>query len=129
MVKNPYAENASQTLTGSQIEASVLEQAALKLRKVQKNWDTEGFDRFQQLDTAIQFNQKIWTVFQADVGKDTNKLPKEIRENLLSLSIFIRKNSLDIIADPKPEKLNTLIKINESLAGGLTAAKGAQQEA
>lgn len=123
MVKNPYSDNASQTLTGTQIEAAVLDQAAMKMRKIQVNWDKEGFDKFGQLDHAIQFNQKIWTVFQAEIGKDATGLSKEIRENILSLSVFIRKTSLEIMADPKPEKLNTLIKINEALAGGLNSIK------
>ncbi len=48
-----------------------------------------------------------------------NPLPKELREDILSLSTFIDKRIIDIMAFPSPEKLTTIININMSLAFGL----------
>ena len=119
MLKNPYIENHSQTLKGADIEAEILEQAAMKMRKVHKNWEKE--EQFQMMDAALQFNQKIWNLFQADIGKNTNNLPDEIRQNILSLSVYVRKTTLQLLSEPSASKLNSLIQINESLANGLKA--------
>lgn len=119
MLKNPYIENRSQTLQGADIEAEILEQAAMKMRKVHKNWEQR--DQFQAMDVALQFNQKIWNLFQADIGKNTNNLPDEIRQNILSLSVYVRKTTLQLLSEPSPSKLSSLIQINESLATGLKA--------
>jgi hypothetical protein len=39
----------------------------------------------------------------------------------------VRKASLDIMAYPKKEKLNSIIQINENLASGLRAQKMSQK--
>ena len=117
MTKNLYQDTASNTMTGPNIEANILDQAGMKMRIVQKNW--KGAESFRDLNEALQFNQKIWHLFQIDVYKNTNDLPKDIRQNLLSISIFIKKLTLQIMAGSDVDKLTTLIQINESLASGL----------
>ena len=117
MNKNLYQDTASNTMTGANIEANILDQAGMKMRIVQKNW--KGAESFRDLDDALQFNQKIWHLFQVDVHKNTNNLPKDIRQNLLSISIFVKKMTLQIMANSDVDKLTTLIQINESLASGL----------
>ena len=117
MTKNLYQDTASNTMTGPNIEANILDQAGMKMRIVQKNW--KGAESFRDLDEALQFNQKIWHLFQIDVYRNTNNLPRDIRQNLLSISIFIKKITLQIMASSDVDKLTTLIQINESLASGL----------
>ena len=117
MTKNIYQDTASNTMTGANIEANILDQAGMKMRIVQKNW--KGAESFRDLNDALQFNKKIWHLFQIDVSKNTNDLPKDIRQNILSISIFIKKISLKIMANSDVDKLTTLIQINESLACGL----------
>ena len=117
MNKNLYQDTASNTMTGANIEANILDQAGMKMRIVQKNW--KGAESFRDLDDALQFNQKIWHLFQVDVHKNTNNLPKDIRQNLLSISIFVKKMTFQIMANSDVDKLTTLIQINESLASGL----------
>lgn len=120
MPKNPYKayeKTRRETVSGREIEATVLEKAAVNLRKVQKNWKEGIFSR--ELDEALKFNQKIWDIFQSDWQNPNSALPLEIRQNLLSLSVFIRKTSLEIMADPEPSKLRAIIQINENLAKGL----------
>lgn len=123
MPKNPYSmyERVRRTTSsGRELEAAVLEKAALRLRKCQQNWKPQGFDR--ELDEALRFNKKIWEIFQSDWQHAGERLPRELRENLLSLSVFVQRTTLTIMAGPEAAKLDSLIQINENLASGLRQA-------
>lgn len=115
------------TMSGREIEASVLNQAALRLKECQENWDAD--DRDQKLDAALHFNQQIWSILQAELVKADHPLPKPIRLNLLSLSAFVDKRILETMAFPSPEKLNIVIDINRNIAAGLIQAAAAAQSA
>jgi len=119
---NPYEKTQKETLPGRDVEVNVLEKAAVMLKRCQENWTDDSFNR--ALDDALRYNQKIWDVFQNDWRNPECQLEKQIRENLLSLGVYVRKTSLDIIAYPKKEKLTSLININENLASGLKAQQG-----
>jgi flagellar protein FlaF len=114
---NAYEKVRKQTVSGREIEASVLEKGAIRLRRCQENWKGAKFDR--DLDEALRFNQRVWDIFNSDWQSPQNSLPKEIRQDLLSLSVFVRKKTLDIMAYPEARKLDVLIQINENLAKGL----------
>jgi len=104
-------------MSGREIEAEVLTQAALKLRKCQTEWDNPG--RNKRLDDALKYNQLIWSVFQGELIMEENPLPKKIKQDLLTLSAFIDKRIFDVMAYPSPEKLNVIIDINSNIAAGL----------
>ena len=114
---NAYKSVEKTTVSGRETEARVLTEAALKLRACQKKWGAE--DRNELLDEALTYNQRIWTIFQAELGKEDNPLPNNIKLDLLRLSSFIDKRIFEIMAYPEPEKLNIIIKINENIAAGL----------
>ena len=114
---NAYKSVEKTTVSGRETEARVLTEAASKLRSCQKNWD--GENRKELLDAALNYNQRIWTIFQAELGKQDNPLPDNIKLDLLRLSSFIDKRIFEIMAYPSPEKLNIIIKINENIAAGL----------
>lgn len=118
---NPYEKTQKETVPGRDVEVNVLEKAAVMLKRCQENWTDDSFNR--ALDDALRYNQKIWDVFQNDWRNPECPLGKEIRENLLSLGVYVRKTTLDIIAYPKKEKLTSLININENLASGLKAQR------
>jgi len=105
------------TMSGREIEASVLTKAALMLQHCQNNWDAE--DRDLKLEEALKFNQMIWSIFQGELSKPDNPLPKKLREDILSLSLFIDKRVFDVMSFPAPEKLTVIININLNLAAGL----------
>ena len=111
-------------MPGPEIEASVLNRAALKLRECQDNWNSD--DRNERLEAALHFNQRIWTIFQGELVKADNALPKQIRQNLLALSAYVDKRIFEIMAFPSPEKLNIVIDINRNIAAGLIQAASNQ---
>jgi len=112
-----YRTALKTTMSGREIEASVLTKAALMLQHCLENWDSEN--RSARLEEALKFNQLIWSIFQSELSKAENPLPKKTREDILSLAAFIDKRIFDIMAYPSPEKLTIIININLNIAAGL----------
>ncbi len=120
MYANPaevYRSTDQATMSGREIEAAVLTKAALKLKECQNNWEADNRD--QKLEEALKFNQRIWSIFQAELAKEDNPLPAQLRRGLLSLSAFIDRRILETMAYPSPEKLTIVIDININIAAGL----------
>lgn len=99
-------------------EADLLLEAATRLQRVQGNWDSRGKS---DLEEALRYNRMLWTIFISTVTREENPLPRGIRQNVANLGIFVMKHTVSILAEPKPEKISTLIDINRNLAAGLSA--------
>lgn len=117
-----YQEVEKSSLSGRELEASVLTKAAQMLLQVQQNWSAP--DRDQQLEEALLFNQRLWSLFQAEVSNPDNPLPEEIKTNILVLSGLVDKRIFDVIAYPDPAKLDLIININRNIAAGLRGDAG-----
>lgn len=120
MYRNPvktYENINKSTASGREIEAAVLSKAAQKLKECQSSWDSPN--RVDRLDQAIRYNQRVWSILQAELDKQDNPLPRQIKINLLRLSTYIDQRCLDIMAYPEPQKLNVIININNNIAAGL----------
>jgi flagellar biosynthesis activator protein FlaF len=116
---NSYTNMQKETLSGRDLEASVLTRAGLMLRQVQENW--AALDRSDKLLEAIKFNQKVWSFFQAELSDPENPLPKNLREDILNLSIFVDKRLFEVMANPDKDKLNIVVDIDFNIAAGLRA--------
>jgi flagellar protein FlaF len=105
------------TMSGREIESSVLMKAALKLRECRENWDAANRD--DMLEEALKFNQRIWSIFQGELIREDHPLPKKLRLDIIRLGAFIDKRIFEIMAYPSPEKLTIVIEINNNLAASL----------
>jgi flagellar protein FlaF len=105
------------TLSGRALEASTLSRAAALLATCQERWADGDCD--EDLRYALEFNQKVWSVFQSELARPDNPLPSALRRDLLQLSVFVDKRIFDIMAMPSPEKLTAIIDINRNVAAGL----------
>lgn len=112
-----YESVDKSTMSGREIEAAVLTKAARKLKDCQDNW--QAADRDTKLDIALKFNQRIWSIFQSELAREDNPLPKKLKVDILSLSAFIDRRIFEIMAQPAPEKLKIIIDINNNIAAGL----------
>ena len=112
-----YQSVEKATLPAREMEANVLTRAALKLKNCQKDWDSQ--EREIKLDEALKFNQRVWSIFQAEVGNPANPLPTKLKLDFLRLSAFVDKRIFEVMAQPAVEKLSILIAINENIAAGL----------
>lgn len=96
-------------------EAQALLEAARRLDAAAGNTDRDAYR------AALRLNWRLWTIFQADVSSDGSPLPDEIRQNILSLSVFIDRHTVKALAEPDAGKLRVLIDINRNIAAGLMA--------
>lgn len=107
---------------GRQIEISILEMAASRLRGELPDGGEVKWSR--QLDAALKFNQKVWDVFSADWMSEESQLPRELRQNLLSIAVFVKKKTFTAMARPNREAIELLIQLNENILDGLKAGGG-----
>ncbi|MFM8700355.1 MAG: flagellar biosynthesis regulator FlaF [Hyphomicrobiales bacterium] len=110
-----YAKTARTGISQRQLEAQLLIKAANRLKAVQDNWDKDRSD----LDEAVIYNRKLWTVLVTSATETDNPLDRELKVNIANIAIFIFNRSLDIITDTRPEQLDVLININRTIAQGL----------
>lgn len=94
-------------------EAQALLEAARRLDAAAGNEDRDVYR------TALRLNWRLWTIIQADVSGEGSPLPVDIRQNILSLSVFIDKHTVSALAEPNNRKLRVLIDINRNIAAGL----------
>lgn len=98
-----------------ELEANLLLRAASQLQKVRDNWEPRSKD----ILPALHFNRQLWSIFATSVTGGDSELPREIRENLANLSLFIFKQTLEVQTSSDPQKLDSLININRQIAAGL----------
>jgi len=114
---NSYTNMQKETLSGRELEASVLTRAGLMLKQVQENWSAQ--DRDEKLLEAIKFNQKVWSFFQAELSDPENPLPTALKQDILNLSLFVDKRLFEVMAVPDKDKLNIVVDIDFNIAAGL----------
>lgn len=112
-----YNEMQKESLSGRELEASVLTRAGLMLKSVQDNWNAP--DRNDKLLEAIKFNQKVWSLFQAELSDPENPLPPNLKQDIINLSLFIDKRLFEVLAFPEADKLTIVADINFNIAAGL----------
>ena len=112
---NAYSKVAQATQSPRELEAHILLKAATRFQAIKDDWD----NRRGELDEALTYNRKIWTVLVSSVTRPDNPLPKPIRQNVANLGLFIFNHTLSLMSNPAPERLGILININRELAAGL----------
>lgn len=118
-----YTKIQKETLSGRDVEIKVLRKAATQFRQAISATDPQSKNKL--LDAAVRYNLRIWEIFQSDWARPDCPLSPELRQDLLRLSGYAHKTSLEVLAYDTAEKINTLITINECLAEGLTAGSRA----
>ena len=109
-----YAQQQKRNLTPREVEAMAFTKAALLLEGAKKH--TGNIEEFSK---ALRFNHLLWTIIQADLTEPDNNLPAEIKANVMSLSIFVDKQTTKALRMSTPADLDVLININRNLAAGL----------
>ena len=113
-----YQQTAQKTASPRDLEANLLAKSAIQLQRIRDNWDAESSD----LDKALTYNRKLWSIFLQTVTREENPLPQPIKQNIANLGVFVMKHTIAVLARPAPEKLDALILINREIAAGLRAS-------
>jgi len=111
-----YKKIANQTCSPRELEADLLLLAASQMQAVVDKWDDHERDDF---DKALIYNRKLWVMLFSAVTNVDNPLPKEIRQNVASLGLFVFNETIDLTGRPDRKKLEALIDINRQIAAGL----------
>jgi flagellar biosynthesis activator protein FlaF len=113
-----YKSVARQTSNPRELEASLLLQAAARLQSVHDDWDHDAPVR-AKLNDALLYNRKLWSVFLAEMTDANNPMPRDLRQNVANIGIFVMSHTVSMMQDPRPEQLGSLININREIAAGL----------
>jgi flagellar protein FlaF len=92
-------------------------QAAVRLQVIRDDWN----GRRAELFDALTQNQKLWTILVTSATDAESPLPREIKNNIANLAIFVFNRTIAVMTEPAPEKLGALVTINREIAAGLRA--------
>jgi flagellar biosynthesis activator protein FlaF len=118
-----YQQVGKQTVSPRLLEANLLSRAAAQLQLIRDDWENSA----DGLHAALTFNRKLWNVFLSSVTDAESRLPKQLRENVANLGLFVMKHTLATQTRPEARKLDVLININRELAAGLRASAEAME--
>ena len=110
-----YGAVAKQIVNPRELEADLLLKAASRLQIIHDSWEKERTD----LDQALLYNRKLWSIFLTSVTSPEHPLPVAIRQNVANLGLFVMNRTLAMMTNPRREHLGSLISINRELAAGL----------
>jgi flagellar biosynthesis activator protein FlaF len=110
-----YQQVSRQTVPQRDLEANLLSTAAAHFQRIRNDWDTLS----SELEEALRFNRKLWTVFITSVTDQESQLPQPLRQDIANLGIFVLSQTAEVSVAPSPEKLDVLVNINRELAAGL----------
>jgi len=104
--------------SGTEIEAQAFIKAASLLEEARGDMKNRS-----SLQDAISFTRKLWTILQADVSSSQSSLKDALKADLLSLSLYVDKKTVEVCVKPSRSGLDVLIDINRNVARGLLAVK------
>ena len=116
-------------LLPGQVEATVFAKAAALLDEAAGPSEARVRD-FAAYRAALHFNRLVRTLLQSDLARPDNGLPAALTAKLLSLSLYVDKQTVVALARPSAARLAPLIEIDRCLAQGLLglAERGAAAE-
>ena len=120
--REAYSSGGKTTTSSRQLEAQALSRAAQRL---EDGRDGVGANGVTLLQAALRHNQKLWTFFQAEIVRPDHGMDLALRKSLLELSLFVDKQTWELLAAPERSKVQSLIDINRQLAAGLSVVNTA----
>lgn len=113
---NPYAaygRTQGSALSLRQADSLAFSRAATLLEDAARQGDRPA------IQAALLRNQRLWTQVQRLLAPDSHPLPVALRANLLSLSLFVDRQTVKAMISTDPADLRPLVDINREVAAGL----------
>lgn len=98
-----------------EMDAAAFAQAADMLDQARQNMDDT-----EMVGRALEHNRLLWSIIRAGAAEKNNALPDEIKPNLMSLSIFVDRQTAKGLTKASEELFDSLININLNISEGLT---------
>ena len=83
-----------------------------------------GVDRLKEKVAALYRNRRVWSSFASDCASESNQLPQELRAGIISLSMFVDRETSEVIRGDGD--IDTLIDINKMIMQGLAPKSDAE---
>ena len=115
---NAYAKVAKEIASPRRLEAMLLLEAAAKLQRAHDEWRAKPPS---ELDEALLYNRRLWTILLDAVIREDNMLPLEVRRNITTLGAYVMGETFSMMTKPDLNHLKAMIKVNRGIATGLRA--------
>lgn len=115
-----YDKTAKAVEAGYITDAVVLEKSALMMEELKRNIYSPMWA------DILERNNLIWTTIQVEMVDSAKHLPDQIKANIVSLSIFVDKRTIECLhkSERSGKDLDVLININRQIALGLRGDSG-----
>lgn len=77
------------------------------------------------LAQALDQNLQLWVAIRTLATRDTNALPREVRDNLIQLSHFVAQKTFEMREGFPPDSVEALARINLQICEGLLEGRKA----
>lgn len=104
-----YAKSDKTGVGGRTLEGRAFAKAAQMLNDAAVGSQTD-------LRLALEYNLRLWTLVQASVTHPENALPADIRAKLLSLTMFVDRQTQRICETRNAAFVGSMVDINRSMA-------------
>lgn len=123
-----YKRTIKQTATPRDVEYRLLAQVTSALMKAKELQEGSGRDprRMAQVMDALNWNNQVWDAFVEDVGTEGNMLPRELRAAIVSLGIWVTRETGMIAAGEGD--IDALIAVNKAIMRGLNPGMAARED-
>lgn len=114
MYQQRYAEVANDSASNARArerDALQIAVAKLALAKAHGPGTPQSFE-------ATAYLRRLWSVFLMDLSHEDNALPDKLRASLISIGMWVRRES-DLIDAGDSKNFDGLIEINQLIADGL----------
>lgn len=75
---------------------------------------------------ALNWNNQVWDTFVEDVGTEGNMLPRELRAAIVSLGIWVSRET-GLVSSGEGD-IEALISVNKAIMRGLNPARAEQED-
>lgn len=123
MSVSAYKKTMRETETPRSIERRIFSRITAELSKNVTAFDEAESETARRLiltgslQPALVENTRLWNALRADLGHPDNQLPDELRAQLISLALFVDRQTTAVLGGTG--KLAALVAINKAIIEGL----------
>ncbi|MFX4221451.1 MAG: flagellar biosynthesis regulator FlaF [Thalassobaculum sp.] len=123
-----YNRTIKSTATPRDVEYRLLGQVTAALIKAQERMG-ESRNKpsvMAEVMDALNWNNQVWDTFVEDVGTEGNMLPRELRAAIVSLGIWVSRET-GLVQSGEGD-IESLISVNKAIMRGLNPGRAEQDE-
>ena len=113
-----YANIAQKTANPRDVEAQLLIRAANRLQSIVAG----QVAHIEEMREALRYNRKLWTILSTSATAAANPLPRQIKENIGNIAMFVLPHCVELEHEPDPKRMASLVNINREIAAGLMSS-------